>query len=403
MGLREFFGVSAVAKRDSLPAPSRMIGLPLDGGLAWAVSPLTALGLSAVWRCLDILSNGVTRMERHEKRGTLDLPWSRLVRQPQTHRTWREWASLVVSTLALYDVCYLLKTEETDYEGVPLSLIILPPDLVMPWWQNNDPYRILPPSRYHIGGTEVDADQMVILRRGPQPNVDESLGGIIRLARTSFAAHIAAENYASRYWQGGGSPNIVLESDQKIPEAIADQYEDRWRERRMKGPDYAPLMSGGIRVRELGADPTANAAVEARNQQVADVGRYFGIPSNILNAPAGDSETYSTTEAQGLHLVTYTLGNYRDAITDAISSQLPGGRFLYLDDYQLTRGTNLAQAQAFQLATGGKAWMMPEDVRDRLGLPPVENPDDLNPVPEKISISEPLKAGAQPQGAPTNG
>ena len=378
------------AERDSLQAPSRLIGLPLDGGLVWNVTSTTALGLSAVWRCLDILSNGVCRMERHEKRGTLDLPWSRLVRQPQSNRTWREWASLVVSTLALYDICYLLKTEAEDAEGVPLSLIVLPPDYVQPWWQPSDPFHVLPPTMYSLGGNKpTDADRLVVLRRSPQPGVDESIGGIIRLARTSFAAHIAAENYASRYWQGGGSPNIVLESAQKIPEAIADQYEDRWRERRMKGPDYAPLMSGGITVRELGADPTAAAAVEARREQVADVGRYFGIPSNILNAPAGDSETYSTTEAQGLHLVTYTLGNYRDAITDAISSQLPGGRYLHLDDYALTRGTNLAQAQAYQLATGGKAWMTPEDVRDRLGLPPVEDPEALNPTPAPAPVGAP--------------
>lgn len=383
----------AVAKRDTLLAPSRMIGFSLDGGVApYGVTATTALALSAVWRCVDILSNGTSGLERYEKLGTLTLPRSRIVEQPQQGRTWREWSSLVVSTMALYDVCYLLKTEP-DSEGVPYSLIVLPPDILMPQWAESDPWHILAPTSYSLAGRRIDPDRIIPLRRSPQPGIDESLGGIIRMARTSFAAHIAAENYASRYWQSGGSPQIVLESDQAIPTTIADQYEDRWRERRMKGPDYAPLMSGGIKVHELGADPTQNAAVEARREQVADVGRYFGIPTAILNAPAGDSETYSTTEAQGLHLVTYTLRNYIGAIEDAITSVLPGGRYLYLDTYRLTQGTNLAQAQGYQLATGGKAWMTPEDVRERIGLPPVENPEDLNPTP-----STPAQIGAPMDG-----
>ena len=64
-------------------------------------------------------------------RGTLELPPSRIVNRPQADRTRREWVSLVVSTLALYDVAYLFKAG-ADSEGVPLGLWPFDPNQVTP-------------------------------------------------------------------------------------------------------------------------------------------------------------------------------------------------------------------------------------------------------------------------------
>jgi phage portal protein BeeE len=130
---------------------------------------------------------------------------------------------------------------------------------------------------------------------------------------------------------------------------------------------------------DSGIDPTAASAVEARKEMVADIGRYFGIPTLLLNAPAGDSETYGTSEGQALGLVTYTLQNYINAIEDAITDQLPGGRYLQIEVDPLRRGTQYSRAQSWQLATAGKAWMTPDEVREEEGLPPAERPDLLNP------------------------
>jgi phage portal protein BeeE len=366
-----------LARRDVMPAPTRMVGFPLDGGLIpGGVTATTALGLSAVWRCLDILANGVSQLDWIERRGNLDLPPSRLVIRPQSTRTRREWTSIVVSTLALYDVCYLIKAGGVDSEGVPLGLWYVDPNIVGPA-ETGDVWSLLPPSEYFVGGVRVSADQLVILHRSPQPGVDDALGGVIRLARTTFAAAIAAEAYASRYWQAGGSPTVYLKTDAALNPTEAQTLEDRWREKRARGPDYPPVMTNGISAETFGADPTQQAAVEARREQVADIGRYFGVPTRILNAPTGDSETYATSESGNQDLVRYTLRNYIGAIEDAISDQLPGGRRLVLDPWTLTAGTQLAQAQAYQLATGGRAWMTSEEVRDRIGLPPVESPDQL--------------------------
>jgi HK97 family phage portal protein len=355
-----------------------MVGFPSDGGLVSAgVTGTTALGLSAVWRCLDILSNGVSQLDWSEKRGTLELPVSRLVRRPQAQRTRREWTSIVVSTLALYDVCYLLKVGGDDAEGVPMSLVYVQPAIIQPRYY--DVYSLALPTEYTILGEKVDADRLVVLHRSPQPGVWDTQGGIINLARITFAAALAAEGYASRYWQAGGPTDRALVSEGNMPDSVAKENSERWAERRAKGPDYVPVLTGGMELQQYGVDPTAQAAVEARREQVADIGRYFGVPTRILNAPTGDTETYATSESGNQDLVRYTLQNYIGAIEDGISDLLPGGRVMRMDTRRLTTGTQLAQAQAFQLLTGNKAVLGVDEAREWLGLPPVEDPDELNP------------------------
>jgi len=224
----------------------------------------------------------------------------------------------------------------------------------------------------------------VVLRRSPQPGIEDTLGGILRLARTTFASAIAAEAYSSRYWQGGGSSSIALETDAQVSAEDAQRMSDAWAVKRSRGPDYVPVLSGGLKAKNTGIDPTTASAVEARRELVADVARYFGVPTRIVNAPTGDSETYSSTEAANMDLVRYTLQNYIGAIEDAITDQLPGGRHLYIDPGKLTRGTFVARAQAYQLALGGKPWVSQDEVRELEGLPPIEPEALMPPAPAPV-------------------
>src|SRR4030095_11056074 len=122
-----------------------------------------------------------------------------------------------------------------------------PATLVQPI--QTDYLSILPPDEFWVGQDRVSADDLVILHRSPQPGVQDSLGGVIRIARITFAAAIAAEGYASRYWQAGGSPTTVLETDQKLMGNMAQDMADRWRESRALGPDHAPVMEAGLKAK----------------------------------------------------------------------------------------------------------------------------------------------------------
>ena len=280
-----FDRIFGLEKHDMTPTPPiTMVGFPANGGiLPGGVTATTALGLSSVWRCLQVLSNGVQQLEWRESRGTLDtLPLSRLVRRPQADRTRREWTSIVVNTLALYQVCYLLRLGE-DAEGVPQSLYYLAPPLVQPATPI-DLYGLLPISEYWVAGRRVSADRLHIIRTGLLPGIPDHLGGLIDMARVTFAAAISSENYASRFWQGGASPVTKIKTDQALTPTQADELRNEWDTKQQLGRSTA-VFGLGADANPFGADITQAAAVEARRELVADIARYFGVPTRLRQRP----------------------------------------------------------------------------------------------------------------------
>lgn len=352
-----------------------MVGFPSFGNsgvLPYGVSSTTVAGLSAVARSLDVLGTGVSQLPWKEHRGTLDLPLSRLTRQPVAFYTRREWTQLVVRTMALHDVCYLLKLDPEDSEGVPNGLWPIPPNIIIP--RTVDTYALIPPAQYTVGKQTIDAERLVIIRRGPMPGIPDYLSGVLNLARAEFASYLSAENYASRYWQGGGAPVTVLETDANLSDTQATSLGNRWSQRRAQGPDHPAVLSNGLKAKEWGADPTTQSAVEARRDMASAVFRHFGIPPRLGNAPNLDAETYANAQEANIDLLHYTLENYINAIEDAITGLLPGGREMSMITSQLTEGTQLTRYQAYQLAVGAP-WMTAAEARDAEGLPPQELPD----------------------------
>lgn len=383
-----------------------MVGFPTGGNsgvLPYNVSTTSVAGLSTVARCLDVIGGGVSQLPWTEHRGTLDLPLSRLTRRPVSFYTRREWVQVVVRTMALYGVVYLLKLDPYDAEGVPMGLWPIPPQVIIP--KAIDTFNLVPPKAYVVGRTTIDAESIVVIRSGPIPGVADYLGGVLNLARATFAEALAASNYGSRYWQGGGPPTTVLTTDANLSDPQATQLGNRWSQRRAQGPDHPAILSHGLKAAPFGADPTTQAAVEARKAIEADVARYFGVPARLVNVVSQDSQTYKTSQEENIDMLHYTLQNYIGAIEDAVTDLLPGMREMSMITSQLTEGTQLARYQSYQLATGAAAWLSPAEAREMENLPPIEQlgPDDDSErpfMPESLQPTENIIAATA--GRPVN-
>lgn len=310
-----------------------------------------AVGLSAVWRCVTLIADTIADMPWQEWRGEQLLPASRLTRRPYALMTRREWTWRVVATEALYNATHLMHVGGTDAAGSPWSLLPLPPSLVQPGVA--DPWGLLPPTEYFVAAQVVPAAYMSVIRRAPFPNVPDQVSGLLELARRQFTAYVAADVHMSRYWQAGGPTTAVITTDQELTDPQADDIARRWHNRRSMGADYPAVLGKGADAKAWGADPTAESAVEARREINADVGRYFGVPTRILNAPAGDSETYANVENDALDLYRLTLRGYMGPIEDVISELLPGdyieGRRMAMDPSRFLQGDLAGRATAWSV------------------------------------------------------
>jgi len=381
------FGRAAVPATSTASQPGRGPIAPpyLDG--------TSAAGINAVWRCVTLIADVLSDMPWTEWRGDEQLQISRLVRRPMESMTRREWVWRVVATEALYNVVYLLHVGGRDSQGAPWSLLPVPPGITTPIGRV-DPWGLLPPERYMIGSLTVGLEDLTIIRRAPWPGVMDNVSGVLQIARREFESFLAADLAANRYWTAGGPTTAVITTDQELDDPQAEAIARRWQARRSMGGDYPAVLGKGATAEPWGADPTSESAVDARREMVADVGRYFGVPTRILNAPAGDSETYSNNEHDAIDLERYTLRGYAGPVEDGISENLPGdyltGRRMRMDSSRFTQGDLQTRSQAYSVLVGAGIVTVPEARVRGFGLAP----DPGNGQAALIAEGDPTTTGS---------
>lgn len=344
-------------------------------GSAFPLTVLEAAGVSAVRRCITLIANSISGQPWQEFKGReiIDPP-SRIVRRPAASMTRRAWTWRVIAMMALQDIAHLHLVGGVDDEGVPGSLIPLPREAIQPAGFV-DPWGILDPTQYTISGVEgiVSGESVIPLRSSFWPGVPPHLAGILNMARASLMASWSQEAYASRYWQSGGSPTTVLTTEQALIDGQAEEIGTRWQTRRAMGPDYPAVMGNGITAAFHGADLGQPGLVEAKREQALDIGRLFGVPARYLDIGLeGKSQVYANINDEALSLDRFTLAGYYEPIQDCISDLLPGdgvtGRRMVINMSRVTQASQEGRFRAWDMATGGKAWLDPEEVREYEGL-----------------------------------
>jgi Phage portal protein len=305
----------------------------------------------------------------------------------------------------LYQRAYLWMVGGIDSEGVPGSLLPVPPAAILPRYIP-DPYGMVPPTSYTLGDREVSAEELVILDLVPMPTPDPWLGNAITIARSMFGSAIAAGNYARSWWAEAGAPGVVISTEQELSNDQADAIAARWMEKRQGGFRVPAVLGKGAGAKPFGADPTTEAAVEARREITAEVARHFGIMPYLVNAPlaGGSSLTYTTTESQALDMIRWCLASYSDPIADALSELLPGdyihGRRARINYDDLTAGELAGRMAAWREAVG--VFVTGPEARAAFGLDPDAAMAGSEPLPwdKPAPDPPPVVPALAPAGTP---
>ena len=354
------------------------------------VTEHVALSVDVFFACVRVLADLTADADVGEYRGStrLDIP-SRIVRKPMATITRRTWLWSMVSIMAIYNGAYVWRRFGTDAEGVAVTLQPLAPPRVN--W--------LGPTTVHVDGSPVPWRDLAWVPRMSFPTLTRDLSWTIRLAREAIGAAWAADSYRSDFWEAGGAPSWYLTTEQALTPTEAGNIKTAVVEAKTASPGGPMVFGKGAKPASLGTDIAAEGASAATSKLGTSIARYFGVPPWLVNVPSeAGSLTYANASAAGLDLVRYTLQpGYAGPIGDFLSEELPGdyllGRRVILDLTHLTRGTILEQAQAYALATGGKAWMLPSDVRDDLHMPIDTTLDESGaPAPALETITEGVPA-----------
>jgi hypothetical protein len=333
------------------------------------VSERVALAVSTFYACVRTIADLVSDGDVQEIRGNEILPPSRIVLRPMVGRrpnivTRRTWLWLAAACSAVYNGFYLHERGGRDSEGVPMSLVPIAP-----------PRITFDSEEWRLDGNVINREDLLYVPRASWPMTDTDAGSTVKLARDAIAAAWAQQAYSADFWQAGGAPVIYIKTDQALSKAQAGEIRDDYATARADNPGKPAVIGRGGDIKTLGADLSGAAGGEAGDRTDRAIAQYLGVPAWLVNVShAAGSMVYQNAAAAGLDLVRYNLRpGYSGPIADAWSEFLPGGyltgRRVHIGLDHLTEGTVLEQFQAFQIATGGKSWMLPSEVRNKLHMP----------------------------------
>lgn len=357
-----------------------------------SVTSETALAIATVYACIRILSQtvgmlplqlmeNVTEGGREVKRPSRNHPlWAILHDRPNNWQTSMEFRAMEMCHVLLRGNFYA--EIRAGRRGFADQLIPLNPDRMnkvelMPDFTRRYTYQ-------PENGREViySDDQIYHL-------MADSEDGIIgrsklRVARDSFGATLAGDQYAGRFYSQNMTPKGIF----TMPGTLSDEAMARLKgglRKSLQGLGNAhevPVLEQDLKWQTIGLDNQDAQFLESRAFQVEEIARWFGVPLFMLQHTEKSTTWGTGIEQMMLGYVTITLMPWLVAIERVISRDLilrPDRFFPKFNVDMLLRGDASSRAEAHRIAviTG---WETRNEVRDL---------EDMNPLP---GLDDPLVA-----------
>jgi HK97 family phage portal protein len=232
-----------------------------------------------------------------------------------------------------------------------------------------DPYGRLQTATEMASSRRIDTRDLVLIPYNGQRARDRGWGtSPIEDARPIFEGYAALYQMAASYWEAG-YPSLAVTTKQRLSDKQADAIKSRIIASWSRRHEPAVIDADGELV-PLGASAAEAQLVEALSVVVAETARVFAMPASLINAPAGSSLTYATTESEFRRWLATGLQPMLMRLEDAFTQLLPAQSSARCDASELTRSDVATRADAYATMLGGAPWMTPEEVRALEGLPP---------------------------------
>ena len=379
-------------------------GASTDAGVR--VGPDAAMKYSAVFACVNLIARTIASLPllTYQRLGESDRTRARghwsyglLRRRPNRWQTAYEW--LYLRTAYLLTRGNAIDQIYADPRtGAVTDLWPLRPDTVRA--------DRLPASgllRYEVspaGGAPYRLlDDEVVHARDYAPD------GIWGLSRIQLGAQgvglgLATEAFRSRFFKNNAQPGLVLEHPRVLSPKAKTELEDSVSRATSGSHQFRPWVAEeGMKVVQLPISAKDSQLIESSAFQVADVGRWFGVPLYMIGLEEKSTSWGSGIAEQKEGFVSFTIGPFLELYQQGLNAALFGDDDEYFCEFELKallRGSTLQRFQAYQLATQpGTGWMTRNEVRQNENLN--AGPDELDEFLDPLNTSP---TGGRADGPP---
>jgi HK97 family phage portal protein len=356
----------------------------------------SALAHGAVYACARLISSKVAGCPidvfRDHGDGTAEkvAKTPALFLNPSRRETPVEWKYRAVNSLVLRGNTF----------GLPDSLIH--PTQVH--WVNpslvtvNDAMYPDVAASYHYRSLVLSDVEIVHMATFVEPGSVRGLSPITVFKKT-FEAGLSAQEYGIDWFDSGGQPTGLLQTDQAIDDVEATTLKQRWAESRQDGG--IAVLGNGANYQQTTISPDESQFIETQRFSVNQVARIFGVPPEMIGGDAGNSLTYSNREQRAIDFVTLTLAPYITELEEHFSRFLPDPLFVKLNTEQLLAGDLKSRLEARAIGIASHQ-ITPTEARAEEARSPLTDAQkaELAAVPIIVTPAGKLKAAPAPS-APT--
>lgn len=211
----------------------------------------------------------------------------------------------------------------------------------------------------------------------------------LECAREAIGLAAAAQEFNERFFSQGNAADIAMEfpgnvNDDQMKRILAIYARNRSGLEKQR----LPLVStGGATIKRLDFDAEKSQLVDARNFQVEDICRFYGVPPHMVGHTSKSTSWGSGIEEQTLGFVKFTLRDILKGLEQEVNRKLLRSTRFYckfnLD--ALLRADSKGRSEFYKAAVGGTqspGFMTVNEVRALENLPPLEGGETLFvPVP----------------------
>ncbi len=276
------------------------------------VSPEAAMRLSAVYACVDLLSDMVgmlplimyRRLDNDGKERATSQPLYRLLRRrPNPQMTAKTWRKLGMVHLLYRGKFY--NRIEFDGRGAVSALWPMHPDCVqvVPLSDNRRGYVYREPGKPERRLLE---DEVLFIPGLTTDGVN--CCGVLEYARESLGRAWAEEAHAARFWKNDAKVTGTIEvpagmTKTQRAELLAELQSAQTGDNAFK----TLVLHGGMKWARVGATSRDAQFIESREFSVADIARWFRVPPHMIGDVDRATSWGSGIEQQTIGFVNFTL------------------------------------------------------------------------------------------------
>lgn len=242
----------------------------------------------------------------------------------------------------------------------------------------------------------------------PGLSLDGRVGqSVIQLARQAVGLALATEKFGAKFFGNGARPLGVLEYGGTMTPEAREVLKRSWSESQGGENAQKPaVLEGGLKWTETSTKPNEGQFRETREFQVTEVCRIFGVPPHMIGET--QKQNRANTEQIGLEFVTFTLNPHLKAWQQEIKRKLfprpATGRsanrhFSAMFD---TRPLTMPDAESLRnFCASGKQWgyLSTNMILEILRMNPIDDPSaDALWMP--INMQDMAKAFQEPAQGP---